>query len=177
MKRHEAVDAELPLRNKRILMGDNSDHSAPPPTVTMKTAKKQKAGFFDLAQELRDAIYDLTLQDIPHAHRGRRDAEDLASNSWEIGYVNAPTLPPLLLSPEVSEDYLSRVASRMYVVVHVSMSEENILDGAPWHTSLPEWVRENLRGVRVILSFGSDGLWFAVEGQCSELAPLLGVTF
>ncbi|KAK5126564.1 hypothetical protein LTR85_009498 [Meristemomyces frigidus] len=153
MKRHQEAEPELPLRNKRIHTG-GQDAPAPGPSSTdTKTADKPK-GFFNLAQELRDSVYDLLRQDIPYAQRGRRDEADLASNSWHIGYINGPSLPALVLGPDVSAEYLAHVAESMYAVVKVSMREDSKLGGAPWYESLPVWVRENVRGVRMVLYLG-----------------------
>lgn len=40
-------------------------------------AQKEQASFFDLAQELRDQIYQECTVDIAYAHPGRRDGKDL----------------------------------------------------------------------------------------------------
>ncbi|KAK5135095.1 hypothetical protein LTR08_005620 [Meristemomyces frigidus] len=187
MKRHRDKDAGMPLRNKRLLTGtggavstsptpdanlstghdtcdEHTAHLSPPSDCTTE-AKKPKVEFNDLPRELRDAIYSFTTQDTSSAvHRGRRDPEYFASNTWEIGYVNGPILALLLVSKAVNKEYLELVAKTMYVVVWLEMREASILGEAKWYEDLPEWVREAVRGVRVVL-----GLAMAYESWQSRV--------
>ena len=105
--------------------------------------------FFDLPREIRDWIYDLSLQDTALVHRGRRSETNLASNKWEISYERAPVLSLLLVSRQWTAEYLKQAADRMWAVVHLWLQEKDS-ESAPWYGNLPSWVRENVRGARVV---------------------------
>ncbi|KAI7629641.1 hypothetical protein KC319_g16879, partial [Hortaea werneckii] len=79
----------------------------------------------------------------------RRSESNLASNKWEISYERAPVLSLLLVSRQWTTEYLKQAADRMWVVVHLWL-QENDSESAPWHEDLPSWVRENVRGARVV---------------------------
>ncbi|KAI7642808.1 hypothetical protein KC319_g12903, partial [Hortaea werneckii] len=79
----------------------------------------------------------------------RRSQTNLASNKWEISYKRAPVLSLLLVSRQWRAEYLKQAADRMWVVVHLWLQEKDS-ESAPWHDDLPSWVRENVRGARVV---------------------------
>ncbi|KAI7370465.1 hypothetical protein KC354_g1236 [Hortaea werneckii] len=105
--------------------------------------------FFDLPREIRDWIYDLSLQDTPLVHRGRSSQTNLASNKWAISYERAPILSLLLVSRQWTAEYLKQAEDRMWVVTHLWLQEKDS-ESAPWYDDLPPWVRENVRGARVV---------------------------
>jgi len=84
----------------------------------------------------------------------------------------------LLVSARVTEEYLARVAENMHLVVTIEMWEKSIVRKAPWYTSLPAWVHENVHGVRVLLCLDHYERWvtdrfpqtFTVDGQCTHLS-------
>lgn len=155
-------DTDLPDRTKRLNTGqyeEEKEDSSSPIQHTKSGAWQRlakRAGFFDLPRELRDQIYDLCLHDLPYVLRGRRDIDDLASNFWEIGYLSAPNISALLHCHQMTTEYMTHTLQRMHVEVHLSIQEDSITTGAPWHQSLPKWVREEVRGVRLIVSLGHD---------------------
>ncbi|KAI7154538.1 hypothetical protein KC316_g14503, partial [Hortaea werneckii] len=110
---------------------------------------RRAVNFFDLPREIRDWIYDLSLQDTPLVHRGRRSKTNLASNKWQISYERAPVLSLLLVSRQWTAEYLEQAADRMWVVTHLWLQEKDS-ESAPWYDDLPAWVRENVRGARVV---------------------------
>lgn len=105
--------------------------------------------FFDLPREIRDWVYDLSLQDTPLVHRGRSSQTNLASNKWAISYERAPVLSLLLVSRQWTAEYLKQAEDRMWVVTHLWLQEKDS-ESAPWYDDLPPWVRENVRGARVV---------------------------
>ncbi|KAI7482800.1 hypothetical protein KC357_g3600 [Hortaea werneckii] len=82
-------------------------------------------------------------------HSRRRSHTNLASNKWEISYQRAPVLSLLLVSRQWTAEYLKQAADRMWVVIHLWLQEKDS-ESAPWYDDLPGWVRENVRGARVV---------------------------
>ncbi|KAI6853667.1 hypothetical protein KC343_g14063 [Hortaea werneckii] len=123
--------------------------TATPEVIQLYAMASSAVNFFDLPREIRDWIYDLSLQDTALVHRGRRSQTNLASNKWEISYKRAPVLSLLLVSRQWRAEYLKQAADRMWVVVHLWLQEKDS-ESAPWHDDLPSWVRENVRGARVV---------------------------
>ncbi|KAI7281152.1 hypothetical protein KC345_g4274, partial [Hortaea werneckii] len=129
---------------------EESERRGPIVEAVSKLWQSRRAvSFFDLPREIRDWIYDLSLQNTPLVHRGRRSETNLASNKWLISYERAPVLSLLLVSRQWTAEYLKQAADRMWVVVHLWLQEKDS-ESAPWHDSLPGWVRENVRGARVV---------------------------
>ncbi|KAI7511330.1 hypothetical protein KC347_g3463 [Hortaea werneckii] len=79
----------------------------------------------------------------------RRSHTNLASNKWEISYQRAPVLSLLLVSRQWTTEYLKQAADRMWVVIHLWLQEKDS-ESAPWYDDLPGWVRQNVRGARVV---------------------------
>ncbi|KAI7475504.1 hypothetical protein KC351_g10030 [Hortaea werneckii] len=121
----------------------------PPEVIHLHAMASSAVNFFDLPREIRDWIYDLSLQDTALVHRGRRSRTNLASNKWQISCERAPILSLLLVSRQWTAEYLKQAADRMWVVVHLWLQEKDS-ESAPWYDDLPSWVRENVRGARVV---------------------------
>ncbi|KAI6963088.1 hypothetical protein KC318_g12305 [Hortaea werneckii] len=82
--------------------------------------------------------------------QSRRSSQtNLASNKWAISYERAPVLNLLLVSRQWTAEYLKQAADRMWVVTHLWLQEKDS-ESAPWYDDLPPWVRENVRGARVV---------------------------
>lgn len=112
---------------------------------------KQPQGFFKLPQELRDHIYLFCRQDLEYAHSGRRDVQDLTSNSWDMTYVRGPSLTPMVISRCFSDEYPDTVYRDMELVVWLSVFEGKITAPAPWFLSLPSAVKASARTVRLVV--------------------------
>ncbi|KAI6890119.1 Threonine dehydratase [Hortaea werneckii] len=81
--------------------------------ISLHAKASSAVNFFALPREIRDWIYDLSLQDTALVHRGRRSHTNLASNKWEISYQRAPVLSLLLVSRQWTTEYLKQAADRI----------------------------------------------------------------
>lgn len=139
------------VNSKRRPRPGNRDRKRASRRTILKPSPAPKTGLFDLPRELRDAVYDLLRQDLPFALRGKRLPHEPTSNTWEISYVDAPLLAPMLVSCQVHEEYATQVFDRMQVVVYLSIQRDGILTAAPWPSSLPGLVRDNVRCARLVV--------------------------
>jgi len=129
-----------------------------PNTKVFTLLSPRQTTFFDLPRELRDNIYELCMQDVPYAHRGRREIGVLPTNSWEISYKAGPQMSLLTASRPFSDEYMDTVLRHMHVIVHLSHLEKSITERAPWTDSLPRSVKDTVRIARLVVSLGNDAL-------------------
>lgn len=121
-----------------------------------------------LPRELRDILYGHLTQHIAFAHGCGRDPDGLNSNCWEIGYAHAPSLSMLLLSKQVNKEYKEIVPGKTQVIVRLLIDGDDVSSDAPWFSSLPQWVVNNVRGVRLAVGL-HDASAFAQRFTANEL--------
>ena len=159
MKRKHEEDPGLAIRTKRqntTASSSSPDSSATGQDSAPTDLPQTRKGFFDLPDELRDSVYALLGGNVPWVHRGRRDPDEIASNSWEIGYSNAPLLKAQLLYHRLTQEYLRYNREHPHVIIHLSMQEEDITSDAPWYNTLPAYTCADVRIARIVVSLAHD---------------------
>ena len=121
-KRKHEEDPGLAIRTKRQNM--TASYSSPDSSVTGQDSAptnlpQTRKEFFDLPDVLRNSIYALLGRNVLWVHCGRRDPDEIASNSWEIGDSNAPLLKAQLICHRLTQEYLIYNREYPHVIVHL----------------------------------------------------------
>ena len=134
---------------------------------TKTTASSVGSDFINLARETRDEIYALCIQDLTAEKHGKR--EGLKANSWTIAYTNAPAnidlLDIRLVSHQLQVEYDDAIFERLHLTMHLSILKDDIVSEALWHVSVPDWILQRIRGLKLVVSpaFDMDGHRFTLH--------------